>query len=64
MKKTVIYLLIIIVVTLIYLFTADKKANRGFSTVLYSGNVKTDEKQIPSKLKWFDSFKGISNSEK
>jgi len=40
----------------------DRKNYKGFSTALFTGDIKTDEKQVPSKLKWFDSFKGISNS--
>jgi hypothetical protein len=62
LKKIITYTTVSIIVLSIYMSTTDKKANNGFSTVLYAGEAKTGgTNHQPSKLKWFDSFKGINN---
>ncbi len=63
--KIITYILLLVIIIFVYLFSTDKKANHGFSTVLYTGEpkVKATNPQ-PSKLKWFDSFKGIDNMRK
>lgn len=63
-KKIIVYVFLLTFIILIYLSSTEKKANGGFSTVLYSGEGKIEEKVVPSKLNWFDSFKGINNMNK
>ena len=46
------------------MLTSDKKVNNGFSTVLYMVPVEPSKKVVPSKLEWFDSFRGIDNMKK
>ena len=63
--KTILLLTIIVVVIFTYISTKkppEKKDTSGFSA-LYSGESKSDGAQVPSKLKWVDSFKGIDNME-
>ena len=66
LKKIVIYIILLISVVYTYISTKETpapKSNNGFSA-LYSGEGKTNTSHQPSKLKWFDSFRGIDNSGK
>jgi hypothetical protein len=65
LKKVIIYVTLIISVVVIFIMTSPTNKNKGstgFSSALYTGDAKTRGKNHqPSKLKWFDSFKGVNN---
>ncbi|MAD40881.1 MAG: hypothetical protein CL623_00610 [Arcobacter sp.] len=63
-SKIIIYITLIISVVFIYISSTKNNKSKGFSSALYTGETKVDNAKVPSKLKWFDSFKGIDNMAK
>lgn len=63
-SKIVFFIILITIAIFTYVLTKkapEKKDTSGFSA-LYSGESKTPNgANLPEKLKWSDSFKGINN---